>query len=83
MIAYVFFLSFIFISISYSVLFLLFLKPPKNWAKRIQEEWKILEKDLPGEPFCFFFSFSNNFFECYGSELFPSVSYSSWSNLLL
>ncbi|KAL6538345.1 Ubiquitin-conjugating enzyme E2, catalytic domain ues [Orobanche gracilis] len=22
--------------------------PPKNWAKRIQEEWKILEKDLPG-----------------------------------
>nr|GEV54617.1 probable ubiquitin-conjugating enzyme E2 26 [Tanacetum cinerariifolium] len=21
--------------------------PPKNWAKRIQEEWKILEKDLP------------------------------------
>ncbi|KAL3636877.1 Ubiquitin-conjugating enzyme E2, catalytic domain ues [Castilleja foliolosa] len=22
---------------------------PKNWAKRIQEEWKILEKDLPDE----------------------------------
>ncbi|XP_038713917.1 probable ubiquitin-conjugating enzyme E2 25 isoform X2 [Tripterygium wilfordii] len=22
-------------------------KPPKNWAKKIQEEWKILEKDLP------------------------------------
>ncbi|XP_075486573.1 uncharacterized protein LOC142526208 [Primulina tabacum] len=22
-------------------------EPPKNWAKRIQEEWKILEKDLP------------------------------------
>ncbi|KAG2717329.1 hypothetical protein I3760_03G170500 [Carya illinoinensis] len=22
-------------------------KPPKNWAKRIQEEWKILEKNLP------------------------------------
>ncbi|KZV23224.1 hypothetical protein F511_05063 [Dorcoceras hygrometricum] len=22
-------------------------QPPKNWAKRIQEEWKILEKDLP------------------------------------
>ncbi|KAL3652554.1 ubiquitin-conjugating enzyme [Castilleja foliolosa] len=21
--------------------------PPKNWAKRIQSEWKILEKDLP------------------------------------
>ncbi|KAJ0677557.1 putative ubiquitin-conjugating enzyme E2, ubiquitin-conjugating enzyme/RWD [Helianthus annuus] len=21
--------------------------PPKNWAKKIQEEWKILEKDLP------------------------------------
>ncbi|KAL3631419.1 Ubiquitin-conjugating enzyme E2, catalytic domain ues [Castilleja foliolosa] len=25
--------------------------PPKNWAKRIQEEWKILEKDLPDEIF--------------------------------
>ncbi|KDO51582.1 hypothetical protein CISIN_1g0109162mg, partial [Citrus sinensis] len=24
-------------------------KPPKNWAKKIQEEWKILEKNLPGE----------------------------------
>ncbi|KAL0293547.1 UNVERIFIED_CONTAM: hypothetical protein Sangu_3235700 [Sesamum angustifolium] len=24
-------------------------KPPKNWAKRIQEEWKILENDLPGK----------------------------------
>ncbi|GFP78608.1 probable ubiquitin-conjugating enzyme e2 26 [Phtheirospermum japonicum] len=24
---------------------------PKNWAKRIQEEWKILEKDLPDEVF--------------------------------
>ncbi|KAL8046544.1 hypothetical protein ABFX02_08G184700 [Erythranthe guttata] len=24
---------------------------PKNWAKRIQEEWKILEKDLPAEIF--------------------------------
>ncbi|KAL6553451.1 Ubiquitin-conjugating enzyme E2, catalytic domain ues [Orobanche gracilis] len=23
-------------------------QPPKNWSKRIQEEWKILEKDLPG-----------------------------------
>ncbi|VVA36356.1 PREDICTED: probable ubiquitin-conjugating enzyme [Prunus dulcis] len=22
-------------------------QPPKSWAKRIQEEWKILEKDLP------------------------------------
>ncbi|KAL9457768.1 hypothetical protein AB3S75_006754 [Citrus x aurantiifolia] len=22
-------------------------KPPKNWAKKIQEEWKILEKNLP------------------------------------
>ncbi|KAF3444125.1 hypothetical protein FNV43_RR13815 [Rhamnella rubrinervis] len=22
-------------------------QPPKNWAKRIQEEWKILENDLP------------------------------------
>ncbi|XP_004295140.1 PREDICTED: uncharacterized protein LOC101302537 [Fragaria vesca subsp. vesca] len=22
-------------------------QPPKNWAKRIQEEWKSLEKDLP------------------------------------
>ncbi|XP_022717116.1 probable ubiquitin-conjugating enzyme E2 26 isoform X2 [Durio zibethinus] len=22
-------------------------QPPKNWAKKIQEEWKILEKDLP------------------------------------
>ncbi|XP_073122398.1 uncharacterized protein [Henckelia pumila] len=22
-------------------------QPPKNWAKRVQEEWKILEKDLP------------------------------------
>ncbi|KAF5728312.1 Ubiquitin-conjugating enzyme 25 putative isoform 1 [Tripterygium wilfordii] len=22
-------------------------QPPKNWAKRIQEEWRILEKDLP------------------------------------
>ncbi|KAJ0677561.1 putative ubiquitin-conjugating enzyme E2, ubiquitin-conjugating enzyme/RWD [Helianthus annuus] len=21
--------------------------PPKNWAKKIQKEWKILEKDLP------------------------------------
>ncbi|KAB1202971.1 putative ubiquitin-conjugating enzyme E2 26 [Morella rubra] len=26
-------------------------QPPKNWAKRIQEEWKILEKDLPGTIF--------------------------------
>lgn len=25
------------------------MQPPKNWAKRIQEEWKILEKDLPGK----------------------------------
>jgi len=24
-------------------------QPPKNWAKKIQEEWRILEKDLPGE----------------------------------
>lgn len=23
-------------------------QPSKNWAKKIQEEWKILEKDLPG-----------------------------------
>ncbi|XP_017642542.1 probable ubiquitin-conjugating enzyme E2 25 isoform X1 [Gossypium arboreum] len=22
-------------------------QPPKNWAKKIQEEWRILEKDLP------------------------------------
>nr|GFC85245.1 hypothetical protein [Tanacetum cinerariifolium] len=22
-------------------------QPPRNWAKNIQEEWKILEKDLP------------------------------------
>uniref|UniRef100_A0A5B6ZEE4 E2 ubiquitin-conjugating enzyme n=1 Tax=Davidia involucrata TaxID=16924 RepID=A0A5B6ZEE4_DAVIN len=22
-------------------------QPPKNWAKKIQDEWKILEKDLP------------------------------------
>ncbi|XVF78510.1 hypothetical protein PTKIN_Ptkin14bG0140000 [Pterospermum kingtungense] len=22
-------------------------QPPKNWSKKIQEEWKILEKDLP------------------------------------
>ncbi|XP_076911967.1 uncharacterized protein LOC143570117 [Bidens hawaiensis] len=22
-------------------------RPPKNWSKRIQEEWRILEKDLP------------------------------------
>ncbi|KAI7730566.1 hypothetical protein M8C21_021124, partial [Ambrosia artemisiifolia] len=22
-------------------------QPPKNWAKKIQEEWKILDKDLP------------------------------------
>ncbi|XP_034701869.1 putative ubiquitin-conjugating enzyme E2 38 [Vitis riparia] len=22
-------------------------QPPKNWAKKIQEEWKILERDLP------------------------------------
>ncbi|XP_024033106.1 putative ubiquitin-conjugating enzyme E2 38 [Morus notabilis] len=22
-------------------------KPPKNWAKKVQEEWKILENDLP------------------------------------
>lgn len=22
-------------------------KPPKNWAKKIQDEWRILEKDLP------------------------------------
>ncbi|KAI7747212.1 hypothetical protein M8C21_007937 [Ambrosia artemisiifolia] len=22
-------------------------EPPKNWAKKIQEEWKILDKDLP------------------------------------
>ncbi|GJW26500.1 hypothetical protein Tco_0040311, partial [Tanacetum coccineum] len=25
--------------------------PPKNWAKKIQEEWKILEKDLRGAMF--------------------------------
>ena len=23
-------------------------QPPKNWAKKIQDEWRILEKDLPG-----------------------------------
>lgn len=22
---------------------------PKDWSKKIQSEWKILEKDLPGE----------------------------------
>lgn len=22
---------------------------PENWAKEIKKEWKILEKDLPGE----------------------------------
>ncbi|KAK4420359.1 putative ubiquitin-conjugating enzyme E2 26 [Sesamum alatum] len=26
-------------------------QPPKNWAKRIQEEWKILENDLPDKIF--------------------------------
>ncbi|KAL6584018.1 Ubiquitin-conjugating enzyme E2, catalytic domain ues [Orobanche minor] len=26
-------------------------RPPKNWTKRIQEEWKILEKDLPDKIF--------------------------------
>ncbi|XP_050368961.1 LOW QUALITY PROTEIN: uncharacterized protein LOC126787070 [Argentina anserina] len=26
-------------------------QPPKNWAKRIQEEWKSLEKDLPDTVF--------------------------------
>ncbi|KAK7401827.1 hypothetical protein VNO78_13623 [Psophocarpus tetragonolobus] len=26
-------------------------QPPKNWAKKIQEEWKILEKDLPDSIF--------------------------------
>ncbi|KAG6495892.1 hypothetical protein ZIOFF_043722 [Zingiber officinale] len=25
------------------------IKPSKNWAKRIQLEWKLLEKDLPGK----------------------------------
>nr|GEY48848.1 hypothetical protein [Tanacetum cinerariifolium] len=28
-------------------------QPPKNWAKKIQEEWKILEKDLRGALFAF------------------------------
>lgn len=32
---------------SYSKQNLAMKQPPKNWAKRIQEEWKILEKDLP------------------------------------
>ncbi|RDX92066.1 putative ubiquitin-conjugating enzyme E2 26, partial [Mucuna pruriens] len=26
-------------------------QPPKNWAKKIQEEWKILQKDLPDSIF--------------------------------
>ncbi|TKY49103.1 ubiquitin-conjugating enzyme E2 26 [Spatholobus suberectus] len=26
-------------------------QPPKNWAKKIQEEWRILEKDLPDSIF--------------------------------
>ncbi|KAL3848637.1 hypothetical protein ACJIZ3_010519 [Penstemon smallii] len=26
-------------------------QPPKNWAKKIQDEWKILEKGLPAEIF--------------------------------
>ncbi|KAK6946713.1 Ubiquitin-conjugating enzyme E2 [Dillenia turbinata] len=26
-------------------------QPPKSWAKRIQEEWKILERDLPDKIF--------------------------------
>ncbi|XP_006594771.1 uncharacterized protein [Glycine max] len=26
-------------------------QPPKNWAKKIQEEWRILEKDLPASIF--------------------------------
>ncbi|XP_052726634.1 probable ubiquitin-conjugating enzyme E2 26 isoform X1 [Vigna angularis] len=26
-------------------------RPPKNWAKKIQEEWKILQKDLPDSIF--------------------------------
>ncbi|PON91166.1 Ubiquitin-fold modifier-conjugating enzyme [Trema orientale] len=29
----------------------------KSWAKRIQEEWKILEKDLPGQSLCIVFVF--------------------------
>lgn len=24
-------------------------QPSKDWAKRIQHEWKVLEKDLPGK----------------------------------
>nr|GEY91916.1 hypothetical protein [Tanacetum cinerariifolium] len=24
-------------------------QPPRSWTKKIQDEWKILEKDLPGE----------------------------------
>lgn len=28
--------------------YLILLQPSKNWAKKIQEEWKILENDLPG-----------------------------------
>ncbi|KAL0443528.1 UNVERIFIED_CONTAM: putative ubiquitin-conjugating enzyme E2 26 [Sesamum latifolium] len=27
------------------------IQPPRNWAKRIQEEWKILENNLPDEIF--------------------------------
>ncbi|KAJ6886845.1 hypothetical protein NC651_027255 [Populus alba x Populus x berolinensis] len=28
-------------------------QPPKTWAKRIQEEWRILENDLPGKLYTF------------------------------
>jgi uncharacterized protein YktB (UPF0637 family) len=28
---------------------LIFEQRTKNWAKRIQKEWKILEKNLPGK----------------------------------
>lgn len=30
------------------MIYLILLQPSKNWAKKIQEEWKILENDLPG-----------------------------------
>jgi ubiquitin-conjugating enzyme E2 O len=37
------------ISFSRILILLCYLQRPKNWAKKIQEEWKILEENLPGK----------------------------------
>ncbi|KAA8523901.1 hypothetical protein F0562_010324 [Nyssa sinensis] len=55
-------------------------QPSKNWAKKIQEEWRILEKDLPGAegtPYHDGLFFFDVFFPCNYPNVPPHVYYHS------